>query len=129
MDGACVLIVDDEPDMHTLFDLMLRPLRVHVRHALSGRDALALVAASRPGLIVLDLMMPEMDGGEVLARLSRSADTATIPVIIHSANPALYRGAHRPWPAQVVDVIEKSTVTAAELRRRIRQVIESHTTA
>ena len=56
-----------------------------VETANNGRDALAKVAAKRPAAILLDLMMPEMDGFEFLARLRSTPDGAGIPVIVVTA--------------------------------------------
>lgn len=83
--GSTVLIVDDEPANLTVLSEILQPY-FRVRAANSGERALR-VAASDPGpdLILLDVMMPEMDGYQVLARLLESPTTAHIPVIFVTA--------------------------------------------
>lgn len=79
-----VLVVDDTPQNLELLDECLSPF-YRVKVATSGERALALCAASVPDLIVLDVMMPEMDGFEVLRRLKAEAATRAVPVIFATA--------------------------------------------
>ena len=80
-----VLIVDDNPENLTVIGELLQPLHA-VRAANSGARALRLARMEpRPDLILLDVMMPEMDGYEVLRRLRAQAETADIPVIFLTA--------------------------------------------
>ncbi len=80
-----ILIVDDTPDNLTVLGELLKP-HYHVRVASSGARALAAVGtAPRPALILLDIMMPEVDGYEVLRRLKDNLATRDIPVIFVTA--------------------------------------------
>ncbi len=80
-----ILIVDDTPENLSLLSELLQP-HYQVRAANSGRRALQVAAsAPRPDLILLDVMMPEMDGYTVLARLQDDPATAAIPVIFVTA--------------------------------------------
>lgn len=80
-----ILIVDDTPENLSLLSELLQPY-YQVRAANSGRRALQVAASTpRPDLILLDVMMPEMDGYTVLARLRDNPATATIPVIFVTA--------------------------------------------
>jgi threonine synthase len=69
--------------------LIRRILRSHgdfqIREANSGREALSAAATQRPDLIVLDLMMPEMDGFAVLDALRQRRETASVPVVVVTA--------------------------------------------
>jgi len=81
MNLAAILIVDDEPANLSLLTHLLRPV-YQVRAVNSGKNALRAAASEPyPDLILLDVMMPEMDGYEVLARLRNSPATVDIPVI------------------------------------------------
>jgi len=80
-----VLVVDDTEDCRVLLRGMLESKGHHVRLADCGSAALAEVAAKRPDVIMLDLMMPGMSGLEVLTRLRANAETAAIPVILVTA--------------------------------------------
>ena len=80
-----ILIVDDQPINVQLLKRKLEREGLHVVPAYSGIEALDLIAKSKPDLILLDVMMPDMDGIEVCRRLQSSADTRTIPVIFVTA--------------------------------------------
>ncbi|MFW5991146.1 MAG: response regulator transcription factor [Candidatus Nanoarchaeia archaeon] len=82
---AKVLIVDDEPSVVELVALSLIPGKYKVLKAYSGLDALDRVYQEKPDLIILDLMMPGVDGYEVCRRLKNSSITHHIPIIILSA--------------------------------------------
>jgi DNA-binding response OmpR family regulator len=77
-----VLIVDDERQNRQLLEIMLEPEGFVVLTAASGADALALVAREPPDVILLDVMMPGLDGYQVAAALKGAAATSNIPVIL-----------------------------------------------
>jgi len=78
----CILIVEDEPDTIFLIKQILQNAGFNVRSALSGQEAIEKVAAHHPDLVLLDLMMPEMDGWETFRYIRQVMD---VPVIILSA--------------------------------------------
>ena len=81
-----VLLVDDEPDIRTIGKMSLtRVGKFDVRTAASGAEALKLVAERKPDVIILDVMMPEMDGPTTLAALRAESSTVSIPVILMTA--------------------------------------------
>jgi putative two-component system response regulator len=78
---ATVLVVDDTPDVLSMISCLLKH-RYKVRAANNGADALRIAGSEhRPDLILLDILMPEMDGYEVCRRLKSDPGTADIPVI------------------------------------------------
>jgi DNA-binding response OmpR family regulator len=81
---ARVLIVDDERQNRQLLEIMLKPEGFVVLTAATGADALALVAREPPDVILLDVMMPGLDGYQVAAALKGAAATSNIPVILIS---------------------------------------------
>lgn len=81
---ATVLVVDDAPDNLMVMSGLLKD-DYTVKVANNGRRALDICAAQPPDLVLLDVMMPEMDGYEVLRRLRGNAATAQIPVIFITA--------------------------------------------
>lgn len=82
---ATILVVDDTPDNLTLMNNLLKG-DYHVRIANSGEKALKIAASNPPpDLILLDIMMPDMDGYEVCQRLKRDPRTMHIPVIFITA--------------------------------------------
>ncbi len=80
-----ILVVDDQPINVQLLKRKLEREGMTVATAYSGREALDLIAANKPDLILLDVMMPEMDGIEVCQRLQASSETKSIPVIFITA--------------------------------------------
>ncbi len=84
MPQATLLVVDDEPLNVSLLSQLLRP-EFRVLGALSGQSALGLMAAEQPDLVLLDVMMPVMDGLTVLGRMQADAALAGIPVIFVTA--------------------------------------------
>ena len=85
-DEPLVLTVDDLPANVRLLDAVLSPRGYRVLGAGSGPEALALVAERRPDLILLDIVMPEMDGYEVCRRLRQDPATAFLPVVMITAS-------------------------------------------
>jgi CheY-like chemotaxis protein len=82
-----VLVVDDDPDVRRLFTRMLRVCdsTLSISTAVNGEDALNAAFANPPGLILLDVVMPGMDGWQVLEHLRQDRRTAEIPVVLVSA--------------------------------------------
>jgi len=80
-----ILVVDDTPENLRLLATMLERQGYSVRKAINGAMALTAVKALPPDLILLDIMMPEMDGYEVCQSLKQHAETQEIPVIFLSA--------------------------------------------
>ena len=85
MPAPRILVVDDQPINVQLLKRKLEREGMQVIAAYSGQEALDLVAKERPELILLDVMMPEMDGIEVCQRLQASEETRSIPVIFVTA--------------------------------------------
>ncbi len=79
-----ILVVDDEPEVITMIAGFVSSQGYNVITATSGREALELARSEHPFAITLDIIMPDMDGWEVLERLKRDPLTANIPVIVAS---------------------------------------------
>lgn len=81
-----VLYVEDEPDIRTVASLALHNIGgLAVETCGSGREALELAGRSRPDLILMDVMMPDLDGPATLSRLRENPATAAIPVVFMTA--------------------------------------------
>ena len=79
-----VLVVDDDPNIRSLLQQELTEAGYAVRLAENGREALTLIREEIPGLVILDVMMPEMNGFDVAAVLKNDPATMDIPIIILS---------------------------------------------
>lgn len=86
MSAVRILHVDDEPDIRAVVDLALalNP-EFEVRGCASGAEAIAAAAEWSPFVILLDVMMPEMDGPATLTRLRKNLQTSAIPVLFMTA--------------------------------------------
>ncbi len=80
-----IMVVDDHPDVVDILRITLESKGFNVRCAYSGKDLFAGLEELKPDLIILDIMMPEMDGLKVLTRLRKNSDTASIPIILLTA--------------------------------------------
>lgn len=84
--GVSVLVVDDESDLRFIMRRFLEGAGYQVREAGDGEAALRLVREERPDLVVTDLMMPVMDGLQLIESLRTEPATQAIPVLVVSAN-------------------------------------------
>jgi CheY-like chemotaxis protein len=80
-----VMIIEDEPDAADLFAEMMRLNGYRVIKAYSSTPALTLIAQEKPDVIILDIMMPEISGLEVLRYIRGEPELASIPVVVVSA--------------------------------------------
>ena len=84
-----VLIVDDEPMTQDLLRLMLEPAGFRVTGAEHGLEALEKVKESKPDIMILDVMMPHMDGITVCKRIRSNPETVDLPIIMLSGKTHL----------------------------------------
>src|SRR5687768_14390331 len=119
VDMASVLIVDDVMDTCRLLARVMRQLGHDAEYATSGTEALRCIEAHVPDLIVLDVMMPEMGGEELLRRVRDDQRTAAVPVIMWSAvSDVLYQ--EHLLKAGANDYWVKASMDLEELNERIR---------
>lgn len=118
---ARILVVDDERHNRDLLEVMLKPEGYTLMSAGTGAEALAMVAHEPPDLILLDVMMPDMDGYQVVAQLKANTATNSIPVIMITALDD--RGARMlALGAGAEDFLTKP-VDRAELTVRVRNLL------
>lgn len=80
-----VLVVDDDPSVRTLLEMVLEVEGFEVRCAPDGVAALEMIAAARPDVVLVDVMMPGLDGRALTRQLRTDPATADLPVVICSA--------------------------------------------
>ncbi len=99
-----ILVVEDDAELRDALSDMLAAHGYRLHAAADGKEALAILTsrAVRPALIILDVMMPVMDGVTLLERLGEDASLATIPVVVLSAQTQ-----RATFPASVVGVLGK----------------------
>jgi len=81
----CILCVEDEPEMIDLIRLILGRRGFEVKGAAGGTEGLQMIRQDPPDLVLLDLMMPDMDGWEVYQQMKADEKTKSIPVIVVTA--------------------------------------------
>jgi len=108
--AGCVLIVDDDIGTGRLLALLVRHLGHNAAHVDRGGKALEYLTDHHPDLVILDVMMPGIDGLEVLARMRQNPSTAEVPVVMFSAladpqfrQTAKMRGANDYWVKASID--------------------------
>jgi DNA-binding response OmpR family regulator len=117
-----VLLVDDDPVIVRLLEVNFRLEDFHVRTASNGEEALEKAVEERPDAVVLDVMMPGLDGWEVCARLREDPSLADVPVIFLSARAQDDDRSHgyalgvveyvtKPFdPAELIEVVRRHLV-------------------
>ena len=116
-----ILIVDDQRDLAGMMADMLGDAGFDTRTADNGHDALAEIQADRPDLLVLDVNMPGLDGFEVAAMLKADPGTATIPIIMVSAQDG--RGSRLIGLESGAEDYLSKPVDSAELIAKIRNLL------
>lgn len=127
MNTGYVLIVDDDPDAREIQMEVVESLGLEARMAEDGPEALRLVQEQTPALILLDIMMPKMNGFVVLAKLRSMPRTRRIPVIFVTAC-GLSDRATLILPG-VVDVVVKGALNVDQFRALlVRTLTPNHGT-
>ena len=116
-----ILIVDDQRELAGMMADMLGDAGFATRTADNGRDALADIQADRPDLLVLDVNMPGLDGFEVATMLKADPSTATIPIIMVSAQDG--RGSRVIGLESGAEDYLSKPVDQAELIAKIRNIL------
>jgi signal transduction histidine kinase/CheY-like chemotaxis protein len=122
-DAVRVLLVDDDPMARYLFRHCLPVPAFKVSEAASGEEGLHRARSERPDVIVLDLVMPGMDGRDVLAALRRDPNTADIPIIV-STGLELTDEEHRTLLEQATAILPKRNLTRTTAPAIIRKAME-----
>jgi len=101
-----ILVVEDEPHISRLVKVILEKRGFEVLQAFVGQEGMEMAKKERPHLIILDVMMPNMDGFEVAKKLARVEETKSIPIIMLSS-AAQYKDKIRGIESGAVDYITK----------------------
>jgi CheY-like chemotaxis protein len=119
-----ILVVEDDPIQRERARAWLEPQQWTVTEAANGREALASLGNQKPDLILLDLMMPEMDGFQLVAVLQNEAQWRDIPIIVITAMD-LTAGDRARLNSGIESVLVKNMFQSADLVDRIRRLVRS----
>ena len=120
-----ILCIEDEPQMIDLIRLILETQGYRVVAAQGGEEGLEMMLSERPDLILLDIMMPEMDGGDVYHRMQQEPELSQIPVIVVTAKAAPIDKVLWMNVAQVDDYVTKP-FGPADLLASVERVLARH---
>ncbi len=126
-DRKKVVCIEDELEMIELVKLILGRSKFDVTGAVGGHEGLQKIGDIKPDLVLLDLMMPEMDGWEVYQKMKASEDMRDIPVIVVTAKAQSIDRVLGLHIARVDDYITKP-FGPQELLDSVERVIRSHST-
>jgi two-component system response regulator VicR len=118
-----IMVVDDEPDLLEVVKLILESDGYQVVTASSGQEALNIIEKEKPDLVLLDIIMPKMDGWEVFSRIKSNIKTHDIPVIMLTAKDQRIDKLIGLHVVRVDDYITKP-FGRAELLERIKRVLQ-----
>jgi len=121
-----ILCIEDEPEMIDLIRLILSRCGFEVKGASGGREGLEMVRKEKPDLVLLDLMMPDMDGWEVYQQMKANKATSTIPVIVVTAKAQSIDKVLGLHIAKVDDYIAKP-FSPQELLNSVENVLKKRT--
>ena len=121
-EGAQVLVVDDDWKTRDMLHRTLAKEGWTVAEASNGREAISLLERGRPVLVLLDLMMPEMDGFEVLERMRRDESWRDIPVVVVTAKD-LTRAEVDQLNGHVVKVLQKGAYRRKDLLTEVHDMV------
>ena len=118
-----ILVVEDELIIRSVAELSLRPLGHPIIMAENGKEAIDLALRENPAVIILDYVMPVMDGAETLRRLKSDPATKNIPVVVMSANEKITSGNSDLFTGASIFVTKPFNPTAfrGEVQRLLQQ--------
>lgn len=120
--GKRILMVEDDQFLRELLGMKLSAEQVEMYYATSGEQAIQLAEEKRPDVILLDLLLPEMDGFEILSRLKANSKTAPIPVIVLS-NLGEQQDINRAKSLGAAEFFVKAMLTPDKIVQRIDGVL------
>lgn len=119
----CIAVIDDSPEARRLIRRILQSQgNFSIHEAEDGKRGLKLIEKERPDLIILDLMMPEMDGFAVLDALKAKPDTANIPVIVSTAKE-LTANEKDKLKGQIQSLMQKGDFLSDEFLEEVRSLL------
>ena len=124
MDKKKVFLLDDNPDFVSVTKIRLESNNYEVITATDGKEALEKIKDAKPDVILLDILMPEMDGYQVCECLKEEQKTADIPIILLTGKDLEPRGIEDRCSKLGIDAFLRKPVHAKELLAKIDEVLK-----
>lgn len=118
-----ILIVEDEESLLEALKLKLEKAGVDVLTAGTGEEALAILKNRRPALISLDIILPKMNGIEVLQNIRRDEKIKDLPVVIVSVSGGIEK-VKRAFGLNVIDYLVKSEYTIDNIVKKLKSILD-----
>jgi signal transduction histidine kinase/DNA-binding response OmpR family regulator len=119
-----VLIVEDDADARLILKTALKKFHVEIEEATNGAEGLEKLAKNKPNLIMLDLMMPVMDGFEFIENLKKSKEWADIPIIVNTAKE-LNEVEKPKLEGSVAKILHKSKYSTEDMLAEVKTILET----
>jgi DNA-binding response OmpR family regulator len=118
-----IVVIEDDEDFLTLVNMMLAEDQITIVGALNGRDGLDAIRTHRPDLVILDLMLPDMNGWEVFMKMRDDPASRETPVIILSVQGTRHDKTFGLHVARVHDYLTKPCLPS-QLRQSVASALE-----
>ena len=119
-----VLIVEDDNDARLILKTTLKKFSVEIEEATNGAEGLEHVAKNKPNLIILDLMMPVMDGFEFIENLKKSKEWSDIPILVNTAKE-LNKAEKLKLEDYVTKILHKSQYSTENMLAEVKKILET----
>lgn len=123
--GKKVMWVEDDPDLNDIMNRWLSRYDIDLVHTTNGTEALELLKKERPDILLLDIMLPDIDGFSILKNMKEDPDLKDIPVILFS-NLSQKEDISKGYELGASRFIVKSTVFLENLAGEIRNVLREN---
>jgi CheY-like chemotaxis protein len=117
-----ILVIDDEPTAVELVATALEPEGFHVLRAYNGETGVTMAETERPDLIILDLLMPGMNGFEVLDQLAQSPVTRQLPIMIFTVKQLMAEEKQR-LQGRIARLAQKTTVSQKDVVTMVKDAL------
>jgi CheY-like chemotaxis protein len=117
-----ILVIDDDPKAVELVATALEPEGFHILKAFNGETGVAIAETEHPDLIILDLLMPGMNGFEALDRLAQSPVTQRLPIIIVTVKQ-LTAEEHQRLQGKITQLAQKATLSQKEVAAMVKDAL------
>ena len=119
-----IVLIEDDATIREIYELILRDEKFEVISAVDGRDGLEKIEEHSPDLVLLDLMMPKMNGDEMIAKLRSKPWGKTVPVIILT-NIGRTEVPKNVMDHKVEDIFVKVDLTPDQIIQKVKQTLSS----
>ena len=120
--GKTILVVEDEPGLQEALKLKLEKEGITILTASTGEEALAVLAKHRPNLVSLDILLPRMNGLEVLRNIRASEALKDLPVVMVSVSAGAEK-VKQAFGMNVADYLIKSEYTIEDIVKKLKEIL------